>query len=78
MKFLYIKNKERGRSGDGSRKLYISNRNPSPCLSHKGQCHIELRGDVSISGKSPKGLHRKAQGNALGKRTIISLSSERA
>ncbi len=39
---------------------------------------IELRKDISILNKSPKGLHKEAQGNALGKSTIIFLSSERA
>ena len=29
---------------------------------------IELRKDISILNKSPKGLPRKAQGNALGKK----------
>jgi hypothetical protein len=39
---------------------------------------IELRKDISVLNKSPKVLHGKAQGNALGKCTIIFLSSERA
>ncbi len=48
-------------------------------LYHRGgEPFIELRKDISILNKSPKDLHKEARGSALGKSTIIFLSSERA